>query len=124
MRKNVCDPNLSALEGVLVAEFSLPRLARRVRASLVLVVGLLFLAGCCLSDYQGKMIQEDEILLYQDKLASHLDAPLTFPERSEKDKDGKEYVTVRGKDVFIRPPKGFRLTVDKKPTPPYGTVVQ
>ena len=117
MRKDVYDPNLSALEGVLVAEFSLPRLAG-------LAVGLLLVTGCGVSDYQDKMIQEHEMLLYLDRQAKTLDVPLKVSDRTEKDKDGKEYVALRGKDVFVRPPKGIRVDPEKKPPQQYGNLLQ
>jgi hypothetical protein len=107
-----------------VAEFSLPRLARQLRALMLLAVGLLLVAGCGLNDYETKMIQEHEMLLYQDEQARTLEAPLKVSDRSEKDKDGKEFVTVRSKDVFIRPPKGIRIDPEKKGPQQYGTLLQ
>jgi hypothetical protein len=120
MRKGPFDPNLSALEGVRVAEFSLRRLARlplRLRAFLILAAGSLLVAGCGLNDYETKMIQEHETLLYLDEQAKSLDVPVKFPERTEKEG------VVRSKDVFIRPPKGIRVDPEKKGPPQYGTLL-
>ena len=79
----------------------------------LLALGLLLLAGCGLSEYEGKMAEEQERLRYVDEENKYLEGPLRFsPEKKEADKDAKPILPG---EVFLRPPKGIALTADKRP---------
>jgi hypothetical protein len=77
------------------------------RISLLLV--LLLLSGCGLSDYEAKMVEAQEHIRRLDEEAKNLDDPLTIPTQKEKEGEPEQPVA----NVFFRPPKG----IANKPDP-------
>jgi hypothetical protein len=66
----------------------------------------LFIAGCGVSHYQAKMLEEQERIRRFDEENKLLDAPLQLPSKKKDDKGPARPV------VFIRPPKGISSTAE------------
>ncbi len=79
----------------------------------LLAVGLVILSGCGLSEYEGKMAEEQKRLRYLDEENKNLEGPLEFaPKKRETDKDAKPLLP---EELFVRLPKGIARKPDELP---------
>jgi hypothetical protein len=81
------------------------------RAAL-LAAAALFAAGCALSEYENRMIQEQERIDYLDEEARYLDAPVKLPVPKDAKKDEATRIV---QSVFFRPPRGFTKLDPQQP---------